>query len=131
MQQVKLSIGQSIANVGEVKGLHFSDLFTMSYRFNEDEYYELDEIKENILLSKNTIQQKLVDKLKHNPSLVFKFLHKRMMKTQNLYLINKLNEEVTKLKTLLGEDLINWNSYSYVQKVKNTLEDFFFIYYLR
>lgn len=131
MQTLKLAIGQKIANVGEIKGFYFSDLFTMSYKIEDDSYYELEEIKQNLLNSKTKIHTKLLDKLSCQPDFVFKYLQKIMLKTQNLYLINKLNTEVDKIKSIIKEEAFDWNSYQDRTNVKNILENFFFIYYLR
>ena len=131
MQTLKLSIGQKIENVGEIKGFYFSDLFTISYKIEEDTYYELDEIKQNMLNSKSKIYEKLLEKLSYQPEFVFKYLNKIMLKTQNLYLINKLNTEVDKIKSIIKEDSFQWNNYQDRTSVKNILENFFFIYYLR
>lgn len=131
MEQVKLSIGQNIVNIGEVKGLHFSDLFTMSYKFNEDEYYELDEIKKNMVKSKSAICETILDKLRISPDFVFRYLHKKMLSTQDLYLINRLNAEVDLIKSLINKDSFDWNIYEDRLNVKKILENFFFIYYLR
>ena len=130
MNTISYLPGTEINTVGTVERLYFIDLFNTTYIVDETQYSDED-IKEKILSEKEVITNKLFDLLQKIKDFAFKFLTKMALKTQNIPLINSLNENLEHLQNLLDKEYFTWTSYSNYNEAQKHLKKFLFNYYTK
>ncbi len=128
MNTLEFLPGTEVKNVGTIKGLHFTDLFDMSYVVDDNVLSEND-IKSQIIGSKEKLFERQFNLIQRNEKLFFKYLNKLMMSTKSIPLINVLNQKIIEIKSEIRHLDFDWENYTDHNSIKTKLKDFLVIYY--
>lgn len=128
MKEQLISINTNIPNLGKVEGLHYKNLFEYQYLIN-GKTYNIETLKEFVFKNKSVITDRVLDLLVNKNNIALKFLTNIVLKTQNLYLINKLSPIIDVIHNLISTEDFDFDNYTDYQELKNNLTIFWFNYY--
>ncbi len=120
--QFILSIGEKVNQNTNIESYHFSDLFTVKYKTNENTVIDNYGILKEFSNEKNQLIEYTQHLIKKDALIVFKYFQKLLFKLKTPEDFNVLQKEVESIKKHLEK------KHSYILEEK--IEEFYFKYFL-